>query len=170
MDQLGDYLLSNVNSYNRCIIHLGGYILKSEDKIFNKKLTKEKYDSLLSKFVQNKYKMHNKIIYRYKNYYYDVNKKKAYKKINNKNYDIKCDNYFVELFKQEDIDESLFSCRREYDSVYNYELIKIELAPELFLNFISESNFYTASIEVVVDHNIDNTRMKLKKLFAMINT
>ena len=68
MDQLGDYLLSNVNSYNRCIINLGGYILKSEDIIFNKKLTKEKYDSLLSKFVQNKYKMHNNTSFRWHKY------------------------------------------------------------------------------------------------------
>ena len=43
-----------------------------KDIIFNKKLSKERFDALLTKFVTNKYSVKKKLVYNYKNYFYDV--------------------------------------------------------------------------------------------------
>lgn len=168
MEKLNLFLTQNIYNINKCLIHYGEYYLNNKDIIFNKKISKEKFDALLSKFVTNKYSVKNKIIYNYKNYFYDLNSNEAFKKVNNSNFKSDYNNLLIETFNKQDINYTLFSCKKEYDNIYEYELTQILLSPELKLNFVYEKNFYTFTIEVDVDANIDNTIKKLNKLLTII--
>ena len=168
MEKLNEYLTRNIYSVNKCILHYGKYLVNDKDIIFDKKINKTNFDELISKFVTNKYNVDKKIIYNYKNYFYDVSSNSAYKKIKNKNFNNLHDKLLIEVFNEEKIDVPTFSCRKEYDNIYEYELTRISLADELKLNFIQENNFYTFSIEINVDANIDNTIKKLNKLLTIL--
>ena len=55
-------------------MHYGAYALNNkEDIIFDKKISKSKFDSLLSKFVTSDYSVNVKKVYNNKNTFYDVN-------------------------------------------------------------------------------------------------
>ena len=98
MEKLNLFLTQNIYNINKCLIHYGEYNLNNKDIIFNKKISKERFDSLLSKFVTNKYSVKNKIVYNNKNYFNDVNKNEAYKKINNSNFKSDYNNLLIETF------------------------------------------------------------------------
>jgi hypothetical protein len=168
MDKLTDFLTQNIYSINKCLIHYGDYYLNDKEIIFNKKISKERFDILLSKFVTNKYSVKKKLVYNYKNYFYDLESNSAYKKINFSNFKSDYNNLLIETFNKQDINNTLFSCRKEYDNIYDYELTKVSICPELNLNFVQEKNFYTFTIEIDVDANIDNTIKKLNKLLTII--
>jgi hypothetical protein len=168
MDKLNDFLTKNIYEINKCVIHYGEYYLKDKEIIFNKKISKERFDSLLSKFVTNKYSVKRKIVYNYKNYFYDLDNNKAYRKINCNNFKSDYNNLLIETYNKEDINYTKFSCKKDYDNIYDYELTQISLAPELNLNFVQEKNFYTFTIEINVDANIDNTIHKLDKLLTIL--
>lgn len=168
MEELNKFLTNNIYNINKCLIHYGEYYLNDKEIIFNKKISKEKFDSLISKFVTNKYSVENKIIYNYKNYFYDVSTNKAYKKINFNNFKSNYKNLLIETFNKQDINYTQFSCKKDYDNIYEYELTQISICPEINLNFIQEKNFYTFTIEIDVNSNIDNTVNKLNKLLTII--
>ena len=167
MNKLSLYLQDNINHYNRCLIHYGEYILNHNDIIFNKKISKEKFDFLLNKFIGTKYDSSEVLIYNYKNVFLDVIKNKAYHKKKNKNFSVELKNIHVEIFNKEEINVINFSCKKDYN-IINHNLTRIEVSPEIYLNFVNESNFYTFTIEIIVDHNIDNTILKLNKLLKML--
>ena len=168
MDKLHEILTNNIYNINKCLIHYGEYYLNDTDIIFNKKISKERFDLLISKFVTNKYSVKNKIVYNYKNYFYDLDNNKSYKKINFNNFKSDYTNLLIETFNKKDIDHTQFSCKKKYDNIYEYELTRISICPELHLNFIQEKNFYTFTIEIDVDENIDNTINKINKLLTII--
>jgi hypothetical protein len=168
MEKLNKHLIDNISNINKCIIHYGDYLLNNEDIIFDKKLSKQRFDSLLAKFVTSDYSVHNKKIYNYKNYFYDMKSKYAYKKINFSNFNTDYKNLLIEIYNEVDIGYSNFSCKRDYHNIYEYEKTCIQLCPEINLNFLQESNYYTFSIEINVDHNIDNTIIKLNKILKML--
>ena len=168
MEKLKKFLIENIYSINRCKIHIGKYLVNDKDLIFDKKISKEKFDSLLSKFVTSKYSVKKEKIYNYKNYFYNVNDNEAYRITNNCVFDIKDNSMFVETYTKEDINYTKFSCKKDYDNIYEYELTQVSLAPELHLNFVHEKNFYTFTIEITIDANIDNTLKKLDSLLALI--
>tara|TARA_Y100001970_G_scaffold218550_1_gene268031 strand:+ start:139 stop:648 length:510 start_codon:yes stop_codon:yes gene_type:complete len=169
MEKLNKELTDNISSINKCIIHYGDYLLNShEDIIFDKKLSKQRFDSLLSKFVTSDYSVNRKKVYNYKNYFYDITSKYAFKKTNFSNFDTDYKNLLIEIYNEVDIGYANFSCKRDYHNIYEYELTRIKLCPEINLNFIQESNYYTFSIEINVDHNIDNTIIKLNKILNML--
>lgn len=168
MEKLKKFLIENIYSINRCKIHIGKYLVNDKDLIFDKKISKEKFDSLLSKFVTSKYSVKKEKIYNYKNYFYNVNDNKAYRITNNCVFNIKDNSMFVETYTKEDINYTKFSCKKDYDNIYEYELTQVSLAPELHLNFEHEKNFYTFTIEITIDANIDNSLKKLDSLLALI--
>lgn len=169
MDKLNKHLTESITSINRCVIHYGTYIFNQDkDLVFDKKISKSYFDMLLSKFVTNDYSVNKKKIYNIKNVFYDVEKKYAFKKINCSNFEVDYKNLLVELFNEVDIGYANFTCKREYHNIYDYELTRIKIAPELYLNFVQEGNFYTFSIEIIVDHNIDNTIIKLNKILELL--
>ena len=168
MDKLNKHLLENINKINKCVIHYGEYLLNSEDIIFDKKISKDRFDVLLSRFVTSDYTVSKKKIYNFKNCFYDVNSKYAYKKSNFSNFDVDYKNLLVEIYQETDIGYANFSCKRDYHNIYEHEQTLIELCPEIKLNFIQESNYYTFSIIINVDHNIDNTIIKLNKILNML--
>ena len=168
MEQLNTFLTQNIYNINKCLIHYGEYNLNDKDIIFNKKISKERFDELLSKFVTNKYSVKKKLVYNYKNYFYDVDSNNAYRKLNCNNFKSEYKNLLIETYNKQDINYTLFSCKKDYDNIYEYELTKVSIAPELNLNFVQEKNFYTFTIEIDVDVNIDNTIKKLNKLLTII--
>ena len=169
MDKLNKHLIENISSINRCIIHYGTFLLNQDQNIiFDKKVSKSYFDTLLSKFVTSDYSVKRKKIYNIKNAFYDVWEKYAFKKVNCSNFEVDYKNLHVELYNEVDIGYANFPCKRNYHNIYEYELTKIKLCPELYLNFVQEENYYTFSIEIIVDHNIDNTIIKLNKILNMI--
>lgn len=168
MDKLNNFLINNIYNINKCLIHYGEYYLNDNELIFNKKISKERFDALISKFVTNKYSVKKKIVYNYKNYFFDIDINKAYKKINCNNFKSNYTNLLIETFNKQDINYTQFSCKKDYDNIYDYELTQISICPELNLNFIQEKNFYTFTIEIDVDANIDNTIKKINKLLTII--
>lgn len=168
MEKLKKFLIENIYSINRCKIHIGKYLVNDKDIIFDKKISKERFDSLLFKFVTSKYSVKKEKIYNYKNYFYNVNENEAYRITNNCVFDIKDNSMFVETYNKEDINYTKFSCKKDYDNIYEYELTQVSLAPELHLNFVHEKNFYTFTIEITIDANIDNSLKKLDSLLALI--
>ena len=168
MEKLNKHLLENIKEINKCYIHYGEYLVNGENIIFNKKISKERFENIIRQFTTSKYTVNNKIVYNHKNTFYDYNKKYAYKKTKCSNFECDYKNLLIELYKEEDIGYANFTCKREYHNTYQYELTRIELCPEIFLNFIQEENYYTFSIEINVDHNIDNTIIKLNKILSML--
>ena len=56
MDKLNKHLIENISSINRCIIHYGTFLLNQDQNIiFDKKVSKSYFDTLLSKFVTSDY-------------------------------------------------------------------------------------------------------------------
>ncbi len=169
MEELNKHLIENISSINKCVIHYGNYSLNTkEDIIFDKKISKSKFDLLLSKFVTSDYSVNRKKVYNYKNNFYDLSSKYAYKKINCTNFDAGYKNLLIEVFNEVDIGYANFSCKREYHNIYEYEQTLIQICPEINLSFVQESNYYTFSIIINVDHNIDNTIIKLNKILNML--
>ena len=88
MEELNKHLIDNIGKINKCVMHYGAYALNNkEDIIFDKKISKSKFDSLLSKFVTSDYSVNVKKVYNNKNTFYDVNSNYAYKKTNVSNFD-----------------------------------------------------------------------------------
>ncbi len=169
MEELNKHLIDNIGKINKCVMHYGEYALNNkEDIIFDKKISKSKFDSLLSKFVTSDYSCNVKKVYNNKNTFYDVNSKYAYKKTNVLNFDSNYKNLLIEIYNEVDIGYANFSCKRDYHNIYEYEQTLIQLCPEINLNFVQESNYYTFSIIINVDHNIDNTIIKLNKILNML--
>lgn len=169
MEELNKHLIDNICKINKCVMHYGVYALNNkEDIIFDKKISKSKFDSLLSKFVTSDYSVNVKKVYNNKNTFYDVNSKYAYKKTNFSNFDSNYKNLLIEICNEVDIGYANFSCKRDYHNIYEYEQTLIQLCPEINLNFVQESNYYTFSIIINVDHNIDNTIIKLNKILNML--
>jgi hypothetical protein len=168
MDKLNKHLLENLKEINKCVIHYGEYLVNSGDIVFDKKISKNRFDSIINQFTSNKYTVNKKIIYNHKNSFCDINIKYAYKKVKCSNFETDYKNILVELYNEVDIGYSNFTCKREYHNVYEYESTKIELCPEIYLNFIQQGNYYTFSIEINVDHNIDNTIIKLNKILGLL--
>ena len=68
MEKLNKHLIENISKINKCIIHYGAYTLNNkEDIIFDKKISKSKFDLLLSRFVTSDYSVTKKNVYNYKN-------------------------------------------------------------------------------------------------------
>ena len=86
MEKLNKFLTQNIYNINKCLIHYGDYYYNDKEVIFNKKISKEKFDNLISKFVSNKYSVKKMLVYNYKNYFYDVNSNIAYRKLNCNNF------------------------------------------------------------------------------------
>ena len=48
MEELNKHLIDNISKINKCVIHYGAYMLNNkEDIIFDKKISKPKFDLLL---------------------------------------------------------------------------------------------------------------------------
>ena len=168
MEKLSNYVMNNLDKYNKIIIHYGEYILNNENVIFNKRISKEKFSELLSKFSSNKYKVYNRLLYNYNNKFAYIHEKKAFIKNNNTNYDLGYKNLLVEIFKEETLNYSEFSCKSDYHSIRDFELTRIEVDKNIFLNFVHEKDFYTFSIELNIDHNVDNSLTKFNRLLKMM--
>jgi hypothetical protein len=168
MEKLNKFLTQNIYNINKCLIHYGDYYYNDKEVIFNKKISKEKFDNLISKFVSNKYSVKKMLVYNYKNYFYDVNSNIAYRKLNCNNFKSDFNNLLIETYNKKDINYTEFSCKKEYDNIYEYELTQISLCDQLHLNFVQEKNYFTFTIEIDVDANIDNTIKKLNKLLEMV--
>jgi hypothetical protein len=168
MEKLSNYVMNNLDKYNKIIIHYGEYILNNENVIFNKRISKEKFSELLSKFSSNKYKVYNRLLYNYNNKFAYIHEKKAFIKNNNTNYDLGYKNLLVEIFKEETLNYSEFSCKSDYHSIRDFELTRIEVDENIFLNFVHEKDFYTLSIELNIDHNVDNSLTKFNRLLKMM--
>ena len=80
MEKLNKFLTQNIYNINKCLIHYGDYYYNDKEVIFNKKISKEKFDNLISKFVSNKYSVKKMLVYNYKNYFLYAYKKQDLRK------------------------------------------------------------------------------------------
>ena len=149
-------LLYKTNNINSLDIYLGSFDIISKDiTLFNKEITKDKYNTILNNtFTKNyKHKICKKQIYSYNQHYLDISTNEHISKNNIKK--TKYNNNIIMVSYHKKIEPyHSFSCKSNYTTC-NYTTTEFKINNEISLFFNEDQS--NICFNILVDHNIDNT-------------
>ena len=139
------------NNINTLEIWVGKYLFTNK---FNKIIDKSYYDSLYIKFINYKYKIYHKKIYKYNNHFLEIienNNTHLYKT----NYSIfKLDNLLLYTLNSENLNYHEFSCKKNYHTM-EQNIIEFSINPDISVQFIETNKKYSIKIVATINHNSD---------------
>ena len=168
MDYLENYKQHQIN---HCELLLSSPIVNH--KIYNLGIEDSKWQELFSKFYQYTFSQKNIKCYRYHNNYLYLDKDNYKNNLHVQEYlletpVIKFDNFITRLTKRTESNQSSFSCQKKYDLIEEIKIIEVKINDEINVQFISSTQ-NTIKINIILNHNIDNNVIILKKILSLFN-
>ena len=161
MNQFNKLLLNyKTNTINKCCIYFGETEINNKNiVIFNKTLINHSHFLNIISSLNYKNKSYDTKIINYNNHY--LNK---YKNIHTKNTNINhniIDNKLIITYLETIIPNNDFSCKKKYNTL-NLSIIEFIINDEISIIFSDN----TIKIELIINHNIDNTLKILPKILS----
>lgn len=165
MNQINKFLLNyNTHNINKCSIYLGSIEIKNKNiLVFNKNiLDYTNYLNIIStlNYKHNSYKSQ---ILNYNHHYLNKSKNSHYK-FTNINHNIIDDNKLIITYQETIQPIHDFSCKQNYN-ILNQSIHEFIVNNEITLIFTDNS----IKIDIIVNHNIDNTLKFLPKILSYFN-
>lgn len=160
MNQLTNLLNYKQKNINKCTIYLGNLEIKNKNiTIFNKNINNIKHYLNIISTKNYKHNSFNTKIINYNNHYLDTQSNIHFKKTNiNHTY---INNLLLLTYLETKLPINEFSCKQNYN-ILEESIIKFIVNNEISILFNNSS----IKIDIIVNHNIDNTIKLLNKLLT----
>lgn len=159
MNKLDNHLMKyKTNNINMLEFHYGNFMLKTK---FDKSIDKSLFESMMAKFVCNKYKEFENTFYSYENHFYDtINQNHIYKDNFNT---FKNENGVFITYKKNILNTNDFSCKQNYNKI-TQKIMEFIISPDIKIQFIICNKKYNIKVLAVINENVDITIKHLKDL------
>lgn len=137
-------------------------------KIYDSNIKDSKWQELFSKFYQYTFTTKNIKCYEYPNNYLYLDQTNSKNNLHIREYEKNIpltiiDSFICKFTQRLENDQSSFSCQRKYENINEFKIIEIKINSDINIQFISEKNYNMIKINIVLNHNIDNNIIVLKK-------
>lgn len=155
IDFLNNYKSNNINKLE---INFGNNIYNNKDYCyFNKNIEQNLFFQTQTNFIKYKKNIEKIVLYNYHNYYLNISENTHIHKQNISKLDNdKINNLLFITSKECNLDYSNFSCKKNYN-ILEFTNTKYIINDEININFMNNKNNFYIKINIILNHNIDNS-------------